>query len=145
MIASWDRDSGSLPLVFYLFPSFLSFNLLDVNIENLNRILKLGIYINNELLYRGIKKWDHCCYSSLNLSIFFCFLLLFFSFICLFRVKFVSQFSRELCKLQSSNMAYIRKMSNCIVGLLLFFHFSLFFFFSMILHVSIENLCHGQS
>ena len=32
-----------------------------------------------------------------------------------FRCKFVSQFSQELCKLQSSNIEYICKMSDCIV------------------------------
>ena len=36
------------------------------------RILKLDIHMNNELLYRGIENWGHCCYSSLYLSIFFC-------------------------------------------------------------------------
>ena len=40
-------------------------------------------------------------------------------FICLFlsfKAKFVSQFSPELCKLESSNMVYIYRMGDCIVG-----------------------------
>ena len=49
--------------------------------------------------------------------------------------KFVSQFSPELCKLESSNIIYICRMSDCIVGLrlrvmafifLFFIHFSFF-------------------
>ena len=52
-----------------------------------------------------------------------------------FKAKFVSQFSPELCKLESSNMLYICRMSDCIVGLrlrvmsfifLFFNHFSFF-------------------
>ena len=52
-----------------------------------------------------------------------------------FMAKFVSQFSLELCKLESSNMVYICRMSDCIVGLRLrvmafifciFIHFSFF-------------------
>ena len=52
-----------------------------------------------------------------------------------FTAKFVSQFSPELCKLESSNTVYICRMSNCIVGLrlrvmalifLFFIHFSFF-------------------
>ena len=47
----------------------------------------------------------------------------------------MSQFSLELCKLESSNMVYICRMSDCIVGLrlrvmalifLFFIHFSFF-------------------
>ena len=34
-----------------------------------------------------------------------------------FKAKFVSQFSPKLCKLESSNMVYICRMSDCIVGL----------------------------
>ena len=33
-----------------------------------------------------------------------------------FKAKFVSQFSQELCKLESSNMVFICRMSYCIVG-----------------------------
>ena len=49
--------------------------------------------------------------------------------------KFVSHFSLELCKLESSNIVYICRMSDCIVGLrprvmalifLFFIHFSFF-------------------
>ena len=38
--------------------------------------------------------------------------------------KFVSQFSLELCKLEPSNMVYICRMSDCIMG-----HGSYFFYF----------------
>ena len=52
-----------------------------------------------------------------------------------FTAKFVSQFSPELCKLESLNMVYICRMSDCIVGMrlrvmalifLFFIHFSFF-------------------
>ena len=52
------------------------------------RMLKLGIYMDNELLYCGIENRTPCSYSSLYLSIFLS-----------FKAKFVSQFSPELCKL----------------------------------------------
>ena len=61
--------------------------------------------MDNELLYFGIENQTPSSYSSLNLSIFLS-----------FKAKFVSQFSPELCKLESSNMVYIGKMSDCIVG-----------------------------
>ena len=60
------------------------------------RMLKLGILIENELLYCEIENGTPCSYSSLYLSIFLS-----------FKAKFVSQFSPELCKLESSNMVYI--------------------------------------
>ena len=87
-------------------------------------ILKLGIHMDNELLYCGIENWTLCSYSSLYLSIFLS-----------FKAKFVLQFSLELCKLESSNMVYICRMSDCMVGLrlrimalifLFFIHFSFF-------------------
>ena len=52
-----------------------------------------------------------------------------------FKAKFVSKFSPELCKPESSNMVYICRMSDCIMGLkleviafifLVFIHFSFF-------------------
>ena len=51
-----------------------------------------------------------------------------------FKAQFVSLFSPELCKLESSNMVHICRMSDCILGLrlrvmaliFLFFHFSFF-------------------
>ena len=70
------------------------------------RILKHGIHMDNELLYGGIEDGTHCFYSSPCLFIFFS-----------FKAKFVSQFSQALCKLESSNMVYICRMSDCIVGL----------------------------
>ena len=57
----------------------------------------------------------------------------------------MSQFSQELCKLESSTMVYICRMNDCIVGLrlgswLLFFCFIHFLCF-LLLHVNIEDLC----
>ena len=60
------------------------------------RMLKLGIHIDNELLYYEIGIRTPCSYSFLYLSIFLS-----------FKAKFVSQFSLKLCKLESSNMVYI--------------------------------------
>ena len=58
----------------------------------------------------------------------------------------MSQFSLELCKLESSNMVYICRMSDCIVGLrlrvmALIFLFLFIFLSFKILHVTIKNLC----
>ena len=69
------------------------------------RMLKLCIHMDNELLYCGIENRTPCFYSSLYLSIFLS-----------FKAKFVSQFSPELCKVESLNMVYICRMSDCIVG-----------------------------
>ena len=99
------------------------------------RMLKLGIHIDNELLYCGIDDQTLCSYSSLYLSIFQS-----------FKAKFVSQFSVERCKLESSNTVYICRMSDYIVGLrfrvmaLIFLYLSIFLSFP-ILHVNIKNLC----
>ena len=98
-------------------------------------MLKLGIHMDNELLYYGIKNQTPCLYSSLYLSIFLS-----------FKAKFVSLFSLELCKLESSNMVYICRMSECIVGLRLRVMAFIFLFLSIflsfpILHVNIKNLC----
>ena len=98
-------------------------------------MLKLGIHIDDELLYYGIENQTACFYSSLYLSIFLS-----------FKAKFVSLFSPELCKLESSNMVYICRMSDCIVGLrlrvmaLIFLFLSIFLSFP-ILHVNIKKLC----
>ena len=69
-------------------------------------MLKLGIHMDNELLYCGIENLTPCSYSSLYLSIF-----------CLLKLNFMSQFSPDLCKLESSNIIYICRMSDCIVAL----------------------------
>ena len=88
-------------------------------------MLKLGIHMDNELLYCGIENRTPCSYSSLYLSTFLS-----------FKAKFVSLFSPELCKLDSSNMVYICRISDCILGLrlrvmapffLFFIHLKLFF------------------
>ena len=96
-------------------------------------MLKHGIHMDNELLYYWIENQTPCSYSSLYLSIFLSFM-----------AKFVSQFSPELCKLESSNMVY--RMSDCIVGLRLMVMALIFLFLSIflsfpILHVNIKNLC----
>ena len=90
--------------------------------------------MDNELLYYGIENQTPCSYSSLYLSMFLS-----------FKAKFVSQFSLELCKLESSIMVYICRMSNCIVGLrlkvmVLIFLFSSIFLSFPILHVNIKNI-----
>ena len=118
--------------------------ILHVNIKNFcvgvfsetfkARMLKLGIHRDNELLYYGIENQTPCSYSSLYLSIFLS---------C--KAK-VSLFSPELCKLESSNMVYICRMSDCMVGrrlrvmALIFLFLSIFLSFR-ILHVNIKNLC----
>ena len=59
------------------------------------RMLKLGIHMDNELLYCGIENQTPCSYSFLYLSILLS-----------FKATFVSQFSPELCKLESSNVVH---------------------------------------
>ena len=134
--------------VFLFLFIFLSFPVLHVNIKKFYvgvfsgtfkaSMLKLGIHMDNELLYYGIENQTACSYySSLCLSIFLSFM-----------AKFVSQFSPELCKLESSNMVYICRMSDCVVGLrlrvmaLIFLFLSIFLSFT-ILHVNIKNLCYS--
>ena len=99
------------------------------------RMLKLGVHMDNGLLYYVIENQTPYSYSSLYLSIFLS-----------FTAKFVSQFFLELCKLESSNMVYICRMSDCIVGLklrvmVLIFLFLFFFLYFPVLHVNIKNLC----
>ena len=90
-------------------------------------MLKLGIHMDNKLLYYGIENHTPCSYSSLYLSTFLSFM-----------AKFVSLFSPELCKLESSNSVYIYRMSDCILGLrlrvmaLIFLFLSIFSFFPYI-------------
>ena len=98
-------------------------------------MLKLGIHMDNALVYCGIKNRTPCSYSSLYLSIFLS-----------FKAQFESQFSPELCKLESSNIVYTCKMSDYILGLrlrvmaLIILFLSSFLSFP-ILHVYIKNLC----
>ena len=66
-------------------------------------MLKLGIRMDNELLYCGVESQTPCSYTSFCLSVFLS-----------LKAKFVSQFSQELWKLDSLNMAYICRMSDCI-------------------------------
>ena len=65
-----------------------------------------------------------------------------------FTAKFVSQFSPELCKLESLNMVYICRISDCIMGLRLRVMAFIFLFLSIflsfpILHVNIKNFYVG--
>ena len=62
--------------------------------------------MDNELLYCWIENQTHRSYFSFNLSIFLS-----------FQAKFVSLFSQERFKVESSNMVYICRMSDCIMGL----------------------------
>ena len=78
--------------------------------------------MGNEL-YCGLENGAHCSYSF-----FIC------AFFLSFKSKFVSQFFQKLCKLQSLIMAYIKRMSDCIVGyslrlVALILPFFLYFFF----------------
>ena len=62
--------------------------------------------------------------------------------------KFVSQFVPELCKLESSNMVYLCRMSDGIVGLRLRVMAFIFLFLSIflsfpILHVNIKKFYVG--
>ena len=136
-----------MAFIFLFLSIFLSFPILHVNMKNIYvgvfsgtfkaRMLKLCIHMDNELLYCGIENQTPCTYSSLYLSIFLS-----------FTAIYVSQFSPELCKLESSNMVYIRRMSDCIVGLrhrvmaLIFLFLSIFLSFP-ILHVE-TWYTHGQ-
>ena len=131
-----------MAFIFLFLSIFLSFPILHVNIKKIYvgvfsrtfkaKMLKLGILMDNELLYCGIENQSPCSYSSLYLSIFLS-----------FKAKFVSQFSQELFKLESSNVVYICRMSDCIVGLrlrimaLIFLFFIHFSFFPK-LHVNID-------
>ena len=97
------------------------------------RILKLCIQMDSEWLYCWIENQTQCLYSSLYLSI-----------ICPLRLN-LRQFSQELCKVESLNMVYICRMSDCIVGLrlramTLILLFSSIFLSFPILHVNIKNL-----
>ena len=102
------------------------------------RMLKLGIHMDNELLYCGIKNRTPCSYSSLYLSIFLS-----------FKAKFVSQFSPEHCKLESLNMACMCRMSDCIVELRLrvghgsYFSFFYPFFFLSLYYMLTLKICVG--
>ena len=102
----------ALILLFYpfFFVSFYCMLTLKICVSFLRNycceILKHGIHMKNEFLYCGIENWTHCSYSSLYLSIFLS-----------FKAKFVSWFSQELFKLESSIMECLCKMSDHIMGL----------------------------
>ena len=93
-------------------------------------MLKRGIHMDNEFLYYGIENQTPCSYSSLYLSIFLS-----------FKANFVSLFSLELCKLESSNVLYICRMSDCIVGLTLRVIYP--FFFLSLFYMLIIKICFG--
>ena len=62
-----------MALIFLFLSIFLSFPILHVNIKNLcwSFLRKLGIHMDNELLYYGIENRTLCSYSSFYLSIFY--------------------------------------------------------------------------
>ena len=74
------------------------------------------------------------------------FILFFISSFLSFKAKFVSQFSRKMYKVESSNMVYICRMSDCTVGLrfrviaLILLFFIHFFFLFPIMHVNIKKI-----
>ena len=76
------------------------------------RMLKLGIHMDNELLYCGIENRTPCSYSSLYLSIFYP---VFFVFVFrLFRIRVTVFFATSLlCLLYSS--ALLKQCSGAIV------------------------------
>ena len=84
-------------------------------------------------MYYGIENQTHCSYSSLYLSIFLS-----------FNAKFVSQFSQELCELESSNTVQNERLYRGIEtqghGSYSFIFYPFFISFP-ILHVSIQNMC----
>ena len=101
------------------------------------RILKLGIHMNNEMLYCGTEK----------IRLIALILPFIYPFFCLLRLN-LCQFSQELYKLVSSIMVYICRMSDCIVGLRLrvmafILVFLLIFLSFPILHVNIKKLGNG--
>ena len=84
--------------------------------------------MDNELLYYGIDNRSPCSYFSLCLSVFLS-----------FKAKFVSLFSLELCKLESSNKVYICRMSDCIMRLrlrVMALIFLFFIYFSFFLYIT---------
>ena len=80
MIILWDGDSGSWLLFFYIYPFFFLslYYMLTLKIcvgvfsgFFKARSLKLGIHMDNEILYYGIENRTPCSYSSFYLSIFY--------------------------------------------------------------------------
>ena len=92
-------------------------------------MLKLCILMDNELLYCGMENRNPCPYSSLYLSFFLS-----------FKAKFVSQFSLELCKLESSNVVNICRISDCIAGLRLRVMAFIFLFLSIFMPPTSKKL-----
>ena len=97
-------------------------------------MLKLGIHMDNDLLIVGL--------TTRLLALI---LPIICPFFCLLRLN-LCQFSPELCKLESSIVVYICRMSDCIVGLkhrvmalicLFFIHFSFRFIAHTPLYLSI--------
>ena len=76
------------------------------------RMLKLGIHMDNELLYYGIENGTRCSYSSLYLSIFYP---VFFVFVLrLFRIHVTVFFATYLLLLLYSS-ALLKQCSEAIV------------------------------
>ena len=98
-IQDWTQGHVSYSLLYpFFFLSLYCMLTLEICVRVLSgivevRILKPGIYMDNVLMYCGIENQTFCSYSSLNLFIFLS-----------FKANFVSQFSHELRKQESSNM-----------------------------------------
>ena len=69
------------------------------------RILELGICMDDKFWSGVIENQAQCCYSFIHISSFLS-----------FHGKFVSQFSQELLKLESSTLVSICRVSDCIMG-----------------------------
>ena len=84
-----------------------------------------------------------CCIVGMRIGLLAFILPFVCPFFLSFKAKFVSQFSPELCTLESSNMVYLCRMRDYIVGLrlrimaLIFLFYSIFLSFP-ILHVNIK-------
>ena len=110
-----------MALIFLYLSIFLSFPILHVNIKNVcwsflrnfkARMLKLGIHMDNELLYYGIENYTPCLYSFLYLSIFYP---VFFVFVFrLFRIRVTVFFATYLLLLLYSS-ALLKQCSGDIV------------------------------
>ena len=91
------------------------------------RMLKLGIHMDNELLYCSIENGTPCSYSSLYLSIF------------LYLMAYLCHSFLRNC-ISSSNMVHICRMSDCIEGLRLMVMAHIFLFLARLDEVQ-KSLC----
>ena len=95
---------------------FLSFPIMHVYIKKL--VLKFSQDLLKLEFWNFVYTWTVSCFLvGLRTRLIAYILLFIYPFFLSFQAKFVSQFPQELCKVESSNMVYICRMSNCIVGL----------------------------